>query len=150
MSTARSSRLLLGAALLAAVLGVMAPPPVSAQAATPGVCATVEVLNVRPAQGHLMLAAYADAASFMKTPVVALRLAAAEATMNFQLCGLSGDAVALALFQDLDGDGKMGSNRVGMPTEPWGASGVPGAFGPTWLTARVALDGRTITVRLSQ
>ena len=136
----------LGVALVAAALGAIAPPPAVAQST----CATVEVVNVRPNQGNLMVAAYADAGSFLKTPSASLRLAAGEATMRFQLCGLGGDTVALALFQDLDGDGKMGSNLVGMPTEPWGSSGSPGAFGPSWDTAKVALNGSTISVRLSQ
>lgn len=124
--------------------------PAATPTAIPATCATVEVLNVRPGQGHLMVAAYADAGTFLKTPSVSLRLPAGDATMRFQLCGLAGNSVALALFQDLDSDGKMGSNLVGMPTEPWGSSGSPGAFGPTWDTARVARNGATITVRLSQ
>ena len=58
--------------------------------------------------------------------------------------------MALSLFQDLDSDGKFGRNLLGMPTEPWGSSGTPGAFGPSWDTGRVALDGKAIAVRLSQ
>ena len=123
----------------------------TAQSATaqPG-CVTVEVHNVRPGQGFLMVAAFADAASFRSRPALALRLTAGEATMRFPLCGLAGDVVALTLFQDLDSDGKMGANLVGMPTEPWGSSGTPGAFGPSWDTGKVALDGNPIVVRLSQ
>ena len=112
-------------------------------------CALVEVQNVRPQQGQLMLAAYTDADSFQKKPVTSLRLAAGDAVMQFQVCGLSGSAVALTLFQDLDGDGRLGRNLVGMPTEPWGGSGTPGAMGPTWETTRVPLDGKTIVVKLS-
>ena len=141
------------ASALAATLAlpVAAQQPAAAQpaAALPG-CATVEVQNVRPGQGFLMVAAFVDAASFRGLPAVALRLPAGEATMRFPLCGLAGDVVALTLFQDLDGDGKMGTNGVGMPTEPWGSSGSPGAFGPTWDTGKVALDGNPIVVRLSQ
>lgn len=113
-------------------------------------CAQVEVANVRPQQGHLMLAAYADAESYNKKPLVSLRLPAGEATMKFQVCGLTGNEVALALFQDLDSDGKMGRNVLGIPTEPWGSSGTPSAFGPKWETGRVALDGKPIAVRMSQ
>ncbi len=113
-------------------------------------CATVEVSNVRPQQGHLMVAAYGSAETFGKAPLTSLRLPASEATMTFQLCGLSGSEVALMLFQDLDSDGKMGRNPVGMPIEPWGASGTPGSFGPSWETGKVKLDGRTVTARLSQ
>jgi uncharacterized protein (DUF2141 family) len=118
--------------------------------AQPAGCATVEVENVRPQQGHLMMAAYANAEDFGKKALASLRLPAGEARMRFLLCGLSGEAVALTLFQDLDSDGKMGKNVLGMPIEPWGASGTPGAFGPAWDTGKVPLDGRVIAVRLSQ
>ena len=130
---------------LLAALAAGASPAVQAQ-----VCASVEVHNVRPGQGSLMVAAYADADSYGKKPVTSIRLPAGEAVMSFQLCGLSGPDVALMMFQDLDSDGKMGRNLLGMPTEPWGSSGKPGSFGPSWDTAKVALDGSVIVVRLSQ
>ncbi len=112
-------------------------------------CATVEVHNVRAQQGSLMLAAYSSAESFGKKPLAALRVAAGETTMRVQLCGLSGQEVALTLFQDLNDDGKMGRNAFGMPTEPWGASGSPGAMGPSWDSARVPLNGSVIVVQMS-
>ncbi len=69
--------------------------------------------------------------------------------MTVQVCGLTGSNVAFTLFQDLDSDGKMGKNALGMPTEPWGSSGTPGMFGPSWETGKVALDGKPIVVRMS-
>lgn len=120
-----------------------------AQAQTSAVCAQVEVHNVRPQQGHLMLAAFNSADTFQKQPIASQRVAAGDGVMRLQVCGLVGEAVALTLFQDLDSDGKMGRNLVGMPTEPWGSSGVPGAMGPTWEASRVPLDGSTIVVKLS-
>ncbi|MDP3224439.1 MAG: DUF2141 domain-containing protein, partial [Rubrivivax sp.] len=95
------------------------------------------------------LAAYADAETFGKNPLKMMRVPAGDATMTVQFCGLTGSAVALMLYQDLDGDGKMGRNAVGIPSEPWGGSGTPGMFGPRWETGRVALDGKPIVVRLS-
>ncbi len=120
-----------------------------AQTAPAAGCAQVEVQNVRPAQGHLMVAAFASAEDFSKKPVTTQRLTAGEATMRFTLCGLGSGATALTLYQDLDSDGKMGRNLLGMPTEPWGSSGTPGAMGPTWDGARVPLNGSTIVVRMS-
>jgi uncharacterized protein (DUF2141 family) len=113
-------------------------------------CASVEVQNVRPNQGNLMVAAYGDAESFGKKPLATMRVAAGEAVTTFEFCGLSGTQIALSMFQDLDSDGKMGKNVVGMPTEPWGSSGTPGMFGPAWETGKVALDGSKIVVKLSQ
>ena len=113
-------------------------------------CVTVEVHNVRPQQGHIMVAAYSDAEAFDKQAVLSMRIQAGEAITPLQLCGVTGALVALTLFQDLDSDGRMGRNLLGMPTEPWGSSGKPGSFGPSWETAKVALDGTAIVVRLSQ
>jgi uncharacterized protein (DUF2141 family) len=126
--------------------------PVQAQtAAAPAGCIRLEVQNVRPEQGTLMIAAYGDAASFGKTPLVASQMHAGAATMSFALCGLSGTAVALTLYQDLNGNGKLDANALGMPSEPWGASGKPAAMtAPTWDSSVVPLDGSTVVVKLSK
>lgn len=138
----KSLSLLVAASAIASALFTV---DASAQA-----CTSVEVHNVRPQQGFLMLAAYADGDSFNKKPALALRVPAGDAVTKVQLCGLSGPLVAVTMFQDLDSDGQMSKNLLGIPTEPWGSSGTPGAFGPTWETARTAVDGSTIVVRLSQ
>jgi uncharacterized protein (DUF2141 family) len=120
-----------------------------APTATPEGCIQVEARNVRPQKGQLMVAAYIDAESFGKKPVASLRVPAGDAVTSFQLCGLKGNSVALTMFQDIDSDGKMNKNLVGMPTEPWGSSGTPGTFGPSWETGRVAMDGKPVVVMLS-
>ena len=152
--------------LVAATLAGPVPARAQAQATVPPVmnatattatgtstaapCTLVEVQNVRPQRGLLMIAAYGDAGSFGKQSLLTLRVPAGEATTVVPLCGLTGAEVALTMFQDLDSDGRMGRNMVGLPTEPWGSSGSPGAFGPSWDTGRVPLDGKAIVVRLSQ
>jgi uncharacterized protein (DUF2141 family) len=126
--------------------------PARAQPAVPAAgCVQVQVENVRPEQGMLMIAAYGDAASFNKAPLVATQMPAGGATMNFALCGVAGTSVALTLFQDLNGNGKLDANAFGVPTEPWGASGKPAAMAaPTWDATSVPLDGTTIVVKLSK
>lgn len=114
-------------------------------------CASVEVQNLHTGQGPLMLAAYTDAASFRKTPTSQLQMAVNAETMQLQVCGLSGAAVALTLYQDLNGNGKLDANPFGVPTEPWGASGkTSGLAAPTWESAQVPLDGQPIVVKLSK
>ncbi len=134
--------------LIAPLLAMLAAANTHAVAAEG--CTSVEVQNVRPQQGHLMVSAFIDEASFGRKPVAALRLAAGEATMRFEVCGLNGPVVALMLYQDLDSDGKMGTNLLGLPTEPWGSSGNPGMTGPTWNTARVSSSAQPLVVRMSQ
>ena len=130
-----------------------APAPAasaSAPSAPATVCIAVEVQNVRPQQGMLMAAAYGDAASYGKQAMARIRVPAGEATTRFELCGIQGNTLAISMFQDLDSDGKMGKNIMGMPTEPWGSSGTPGMFGPSWETGKVTLDGSVVVVKLSQ
>lgn len=121
-----------------------------AHAEAPGGCAKVEVQNLRTGQGPLMVAAYTDAASFRKTAASQLQLAVTGETMTIQVCGLSGEVVALTLFQDLNSNGKMDTNPFGMPNEPWGASGKPASMGPSWDSAQVPLGAETIVVKLSK
>jgi uncharacterized protein (DUF2141 family) len=145
MQRTKTLKLVLGLAGLAPALAAHANETAETES-----CATVEVHGVRPQQGFLMVAAYADAASFGSKPIAQKRLPAGDATMSFAFCGLGAGPVALTMYQDLDGDGQMGRNLLGMPTEPWGATGHPGSFGPAWETTQVALDGKPLLVQLSQ
>jgi uncharacterized protein (DUF2141 family) len=116
-------------------------------------CAPIEVRNVRPAQGTLMVAAYTSDADFMKKPATAMQLKATDDNMKFSICLPGGtSSVALMLFQDLNDNGKMDSNVIGIPTEPWGSSGKPSNFGPpNWAAAvTVPADGAAIVVILSK
>jgi uncharacterized protein (DUF2141 family) len=113
-------------------------------------CVTVEVHNVRPQQGWLMAAAYADAESYGKQAVAQIKVPAGEAITRFELCGIRGSRLAISMYQDLDSDGQMGRNLLGLPSEPWGSSGTPGPFGPSWETGQVAVDGSVVVVKLSQ
>jgi uncharacterized protein (DUF2141 family) len=97
-----------------------------------------------------MVAAYGDAESYGKRPMAQAKVPAGDAITRLELCGISGTTVALSMYQDLDSDGKMGRNLVGLPTEPWGSSGTPGMFGPSWETGKVTLDGSPVIVKLSQ
>ena len=120
-----------------------------AHAQTPG-CAAVEVQNLRPSQGPLMLAAYTDAASFRKTAASQMQVAVTGETMQLQVCGLTGGAVALTLYQDLNNNGKLDANPFGIPTEPWAASGKPAPMGPNWESAQVPFGAEAIVVKLSK
>jgi len=124
---------------------------IAAQPAQAQTCVTLEVQNVRPDQGMLMIAAYGDAVTFNKTPLAATMVRAGPETTVFPLCHLSGSSVAVVLYQDLNGNGKLDANALGIPTEPWGASGKPAAMSaPTWEATVVPLDGSTIVVKLSK
>lgn len=123
-------------------------------AATAQTCAPVEVRNVRPTQGTLMVVAYTSEAEFNKKPAAAMQLKTTAETLSFSVClPAVATHVALMMFQDINDNGKMDSNILGIPSEPWGSSGKPSNFGPpNWAAASVALpaDGKPIVVMLSK
>lgn len=132
---------------LAALLTLAAPA-----AAQAGRCAALDVDGVRPAAGTLYVAAYASEADFARKPVAAVAVAAGSAPrQTVTLCDLPAEGpLAFLLYQDLDGDTRMGRNAMGMPTEPWGSSGASAAFGPSWAKAQVQVGDAPITVVMSQ
>lgn len=135
--------------LLTAIMLTVIGTAASAQTCTP-----IEVRNVRAAQGTLMVVAYTSEAEFMKKPATAMQLKTTDDSMKFSMCLPAGTAsVALMLFQDINDNGKMDSNVLGISTEPWGSSGKPSNFGPpNWAAAAVPVpsEGKPIVVILSQ
>jgi len=137
---------------VAAAISIAAGVSIATGARAQG-CAQIEVHNVRAEQGMVLVAAYTDAADFTdRKPASAIQQRATAApTMNVSVCGLAGASVALLLYQDLNGNGKLDTNAFGVPGEPWGASGKPSGFGPpTWEATQVPLDGKPIVVQLSK
>jgi uncharacterized protein (DUF2141 family) len=134
-------------------LALLAAAPL-AQASEPAAgCAVLELKGVRPEKGQLLINLFDSAEAYRKKPLVSLRVpAGASEVQQVTACGLGAAAeIAVLMFQDLDGDGKMGQNAFGIPTEPWGSSGSPGAFGPSWDSGRVTLNGSAVVaVQLSK
>ena len=132
--------LVTAAALTASV--ILAQPATG----SPACAVELEVQNVVPSQGRVVVAAYTSAESFMRKPAAgAARDATADTTIKVALCDLADGEVALIVFQDLNGNGKLDRNAVGIPSEPWGTSGTGNAFGPpTWDATKVPARGRVV------
>lgn len=90
------------------------------------------IQNVKPQQGRLWVALYDGPDAYKADRRLAGQFvdgAAAEATVVF--AGLAPGRYGLSAFQDLDGDGALGTNLLGVPTEPYGFSrAAAGRFGP--------------------
>jgi uncharacterized protein (DUF2141 family) len=82
--------------------------------------------------GVLMIAVY-DGLDGWKSgkSVRAVVAAAAAAEPAVKIDGLAPGTYAVRVFQDLDGDGKLGTNPFGLPNEPYGFSnGAKANMGP--------------------
>lgn len=78
---------------------------------------TVRVEDVRSAQGSIMVAVYDSADGFLKRPAKAARAAAAAGVVDVVIKDLPAGEYGIALFHDANGNGKMDSNPMGIPSE---------------------------------
>jgi uncharacterized protein (DUF2141 family) len=106
---------------------------------------SVTITNVKAGQGSLSIGIYRENTWLSQTVAGGDIPASDDAvTAVFDLPG--GGAYAVAVYQDLDGDGKMKSGFMGLPAEPYGFSNnAPIRFGPPkWEAARVDItEGET-------
>lgn len=92
---------------------------------------TVRVEDVRSAQGSIMVAVYDSADGFLKRPARAARAAAAAGVVDLVIKDLPAGEYGIALFHDANGNGKMDSNPMGIPSEDHAFSNnARGTMGP--------------------
>lgn len=137
----QTARMKAAALMLAAAAG-------AAQAGT----LTLDLKGVDAGKGSLMIAVYDSSEHFLRKSMRKLAVPAGDASMQVKLADLPPGDYAVALFQDVNSNGKMDTMLFGIPSEPSGFSNnAKGSFGPpTYETARFTLpaDGKTIGIEL--
>ena len=114
---------------------------------------SLNIQGLKP-RGQVMIVLYdAEAAWNAKTGAVReIKRKVADATAQIQVEGLAAGHYGAMVFQDLNLDGKMNFNLVGMPMEPYGFSNNSrGLFGPpAWRKAAFRFGGSDAvqTIRL--
>ena len=109
---------------------------------------TVVVQTVSQSTGALMLALYNNEKDFGANPSQASRKAAIKGEMEFTFTDLDSGSYAVTLFHDINDNGELDTNLLGMPTEPWGAS-LQGntIFGaPTWSDTRFDIADENLSL----
>lgn len=120
---------------------------------------TVLRIKVKPivyAKGEIHVGLFRDATSF---PRKELAFAGKEigvlqiGEVDIEMGGLTPGRYALAVFHDLNGNGKLDTNLLGVPTEPYGFSNINSAKwgSPDFAEAAFNLpaEGKSIEVRLA-
>ena len=104
--------------------------------------------------GNLVITAFDSKKSWLKDPVTTATVPLDEATdqpIEVQM-SLSPGAYAFQVYHDLDGNGKMKTNFIGIPKEPTGVSnGAKGRFGPPKFkdaAVDIADDSQTVAISL--
>ena len=111
---------------------------------------TVQVDDVKAAQGNIMVAVY-TADSFLKTPAKASGAAAAMTGNTIVFADLPEGDYAIAVYHDANSNGKMDRNVLGIPTEDYAFSNnAVGKFGPPKFDeAKVTVPATGATLRVS-
>ncbi len=114
---------------------------VAAPEAAPPAAGSLELAfnGIESQQGVIMVAIFAseDAYNGKGAPAKVTGVPATAASVKTMVDGLPAGRYAAKIFHDIDGDGQMGVNPFGMPTEPFAFSNdAKGEMGPaSWAAA---------------
>jgi uncharacterized protein (DUF2141 family) len=136
----------------AALMSASAALALSALPARAAGTLELQVDNVGSADGSLMIALYDKAGDWRERPVRSLQQVATSGSVTVTFADLPPGHYAIALYHDRNGNGKLDSNLLGIPREPYGFSGKAPTMGPAnWDQARFeVLDaGARVVVKLS-
>lgn len=111
---------------IALVAAALIAPAAHAQDATPQ-AGFADLTLTFPAlaskSGKVMIAVYDSAQGWSSgKPARVAQASASDAEPAAKIVALPPGTYAVRAFQDVDGDGKMGTNPFGMPVEPYGFS----------------------------
>jgi uncharacterized protein (DUF2141 family) len=113
---------------------------------------TLTVTNIKDHKGALMIAVF-DAAGYDTDKQVTATMIPVSGDTATGTLEVPAGTYGIKLFHDVDGDGKMGMNPFGMPTEPYAFSNsAPAQFGPAkWDAARfdVAAPSTAHTIKFN-
>lgn len=113
---------------------------------------TVEIKGIAADKGNVMVALYKATDSWMKTPSHGSGAPAKTAGASVRFRDLAEGDYAVSLYVDENGNGKMDTNVIGIPIEPYAFSNnASGSFGPpSFEQAKFSLgkDGKTIVITL--
>lgn len=114
---------------------------------------TVTFTGIRTPSGAIMAGLYDSEASFAGgQPLQGVRIDVTGGDATTVLSGLAPGRYAIKAYHDVDGDGRMGTNPFGLPTEPYAASNnARGEMGPpAWADAvfEVTAGGTAQTITI--
>ncbi len=92
---------------------------------------TIQVTNVKDAEGHVRVAIYNSEKDYMKKHFMVKSAKAAKGTVELVIDNLPAGTYGISVMHDANSNEKMDSNLIGMPKEGFGFSNnAKGTFGP--------------------
>jgi uncharacterized protein (DUF2141 family) len=118
---------------------------------------TIRISNIQEARGVIRVAVFNQATGFLETEkacFVKVAEVGKSASVDITFPNAPAGTYAVSCFHDLNNNGKLDKNMLGVPTEPYGFSNQarPTFRAPSWDEARVRVDAgkALIPVRLEK
>jgi uncharacterized protein (DUF2141 family) len=132
---------------------VLASLPAVARAQCPGI--HVKILDIRNSTGAVACALFESPAGFptdfllSATNIMMIKIKRTQARCDFE--DIPPGRYALAVIHDENMNGRLDTNRLGVPTEGYGFSNDAKAFlsAPSFRAASFAYDGRNVELTIS-
>lgn len=116
--------------------------PAYADAANTTHTLTITMGGFKSLTGDARVAVFRGEAAFKGNDALDGKVASVDAdtvTLSFEL---PAGEYGVKAFQDLDQDGKLDTNMLGIPSEPWAVSNASNSFGPPkWSKSHFTLSG---------
>ena len=118
---------------------------------------SISFTNIQEAKGSLYVGVYKSEADFMKEEKACLKKiipVTATGNLNLEVPELTPGTYAVSCFHDVNGNGKLDTNFLGIPSEPYGFSNNarPKFRAPNWDETKFELkaEGSKISIRLEK
>lgn len=91
----------------------------------------VKVTNIDSDEGEILIALFNSEESFLNVPYKSLSKNANTAEVSFEFKGIEEGEYTISVYHDLNSNGKLDKNFIGIPSEPYGISkDGKSSFGP--------------------
>lgn len=110
----------------------------------------VEVSGITQVKGEILLALFDQKGRWLRTAAMRTKTAATGDKVVLIFSGLAEGEYAISAFQDLNGNGDLDRNLIGIPSEPYGFSNdAMGNFGPpSFEDAKIKMDAQNKSIRI--
>lgn len=105
--------------ILSVILVVLAMPLSAFKSVEQQSLLRIEVLNIRKSNGKVVVAIYKDKSTWLQSPFRKIILAADESFKTASL-NVPYGKYAVSVYQDINEDGQLDQNFLGIPKEPIG------------------------------